>query len=64
MKALFDYQKSAKRWWIDNDVINVTCPKSKINFRIFKDKGDFLMQNSKDGKNWRKKSKTQHHSLF
>lgn len=56
MKALFDYQKSAKGWWIENDIINAICPKSKINYKIIKDKRDYILQHSKDGINWRKKA--------
>lgn len=56
MKALFDYQKTAKTWWLESDVINAICPKSKTKYKIFKDKGGFLMKHSKDGINWRKKS--------
>ena len=56
MKALFDYQKTAKKWWFESDVIYAICPKSKMKYRIFKDKKNYIMQHSKDGINWRKKS--------
>lgn len=56
LKALFDYQKTAKSWWIESDIICATCPKSKVNYRIFKEKKTYLMQYSKDGITWRKKA--------
>lgn len=56
MKALFDYQKTAKKWWIESDIVFAICPKSKTNYKIFKNKKNFIMQHSKDGINWRKKS--------
>ena len=55
MKALFDYQKTAKKWWIESDIIFAVCPKSTTRYKIFKDKKNYIMQHSKDGVNWRKK---------
>lgn len=55
-KALFDYQKTSKIWWEESDVIFAICPKSKMNYKIFKDNKIYILQHSKDGNNWRKKS--------
>lgn len=56
LKALFDYQKTAKIWWIETDIIHAFCPKKKTYFRIIKDKKEYILQHGKDGVNWRKKS--------
>lgn len=55
-KAIFDYQKNAKIWWNENDIIYATCPKKKTKFRIIKEKKIFILQHSKNGIAWRKKS--------
>lgn len=56
LKAIFDYQKTAKIWWQNNDIIFAVCPKSKMNYRIIKDNKIYILQHCKNGVNWRKKS--------
>ena len=55
LKALFDQQKGAKSWWIDNDVINAKCLKSKGHYRIVTKKSDLIAEYSTNGTTWRKK---------
>jgi len=55
-KALFDYQKSAKIWWKEGDIIFAICPKSKMNYKIVKDHKTYILQHSRDAINWRKKA--------
>lgn len=56
IKALFDYQKIAKIWWIESDVIYAKCPKKKVFYRILKSDPNYILQQSKDKTNWRKKA--------
>ncbi|MFJ1473406.1 protein kinase [Capnocytophaga cynodegmi] len=55
LKALFDYQKTAKIWWKEDQIIFAFCPKSKMNYKIFQNKKNYILQCSKDNNNWRKK---------
>ena len=56
IKDLFDYQKTAKIWWIESDIIYAKCPKKKIYYRILKNYPNYILQQSKDNTNWRKKA--------
>ncbi len=56
LKALFDYQKSAKDWWIDDDVIFANG-KGKQTFKIYKDKKGYVLEVRKNGNAWRRDNK-------
>jgi serine/threonine protein kinase len=56
LKDLFDYQKSAKDWWIDDSVFYANG-KGKQEFRIYRDKKGYILENRKNGNSWRKDNK-------
>ncbi|WP_299178710.1 protein kinase [uncultured Chryseobacterium sp.] len=64
LKALFDYQKSAKVWWIDNDVISAYCKKNKRYYRVVKRRKELVTESKSEKTDWRKEftdSKLQKH---
>lgn len=54
LKALFDYQKNSKDWWVDNDVIHATNKKTKRNYRIVKRNKELVTEWSNATTAWRK----------
>ncbi len=56
LKALFDYQKSAKDWWAYDGIIYAKN-KSKQEFKIYKDKKGYILEKRKKGNSWRKDNK-------
>lgn len=64
LKALFDYQKDSKDWWIDNNVIHAYNKKTKRQYRIVKRKKELITEWKNDKTDWRKEftdSKLQKH---
>lgn len=55
LKALFDYQKQCKDWWVQTDIVHAYCKKSKQNYRVVQRGKEFVVEASKDKLNWRKK---------
>lgn len=54
LKALFDYQKNSKDWWIDNDIIHAYNKKTKREYRIVKRKKELVTEWKNEKTDWRK----------
>lgn len=54
LKALFDYQKSSKDWWIDNNIIHAYNKKTKRLYRIIKRNKELVTEWKSDKTDWRK----------
>jgi serine/threonine protein kinase len=54
LKALFDYQKNSKDWWIDNDIIHAYNKKTKRENRIVKRKNELVTEWKNEKTDWRK----------
>lgn len=64
LKALFDYQKTSKDWWIDDGIIYAFNKKTKRSYRIIKRKKELVTEWKSDKVDWRKEfsdSKLQKH---
>lgn len=55
LRALYDHQKGAKSWWIDNGILHSKCLKKNNYYRIVKRKTELIAESSKDNISWRKK---------
>ncbi|NVK63438.1 MAG: protein kinase [Flavobacteriales bacterium] len=64
IKALFDYQKVVKDWWVDNNIVHGKCLKRGCLYRIVSKGGKLIAETSKNGTIWRKKFEGDIHSLI
>ncbi|MFH0733625.1 MAG: protein kinase [bacterium] len=56
LKALYEYQKNAKSWWIENDIIHSSYLKKNVNYRIVKRKNQYVVEAKTTQVDWRKKA--------
>lgn len=56
LKALFDYQKKSKDWWEIDEVIYAKGKNSQ-EYKIYKNKKEYVLETRKKGNAWRKDNK-------
>lgn len=56
LRALYDYQKDAKSWWLEGGLIHAFHIKKEITYRIIKRSNEFIVEAKTNKVEWRKRN--------